>query len=450
MSRLLRVYVWSVAVVGLAVLLAACRWGDIDGVIAASDYLVVDLLFFALLGCLLDMMIIPMAHGGAISAGVAVFYAALLILGPVLASLVAALATVTTDVVLRRNVPVHRTLFNVGHVAMGVLMAGAVYYGLMGGQVRQVHLAVPVDFARILASGGLLLFFEAVVVNLAVALERRVSFRAVFAANTRLVLPMDASLIGIGLLVAILYQHHQALLAGGGRVLVAVTLVVPSGLLYYSSKLYMDMYRVYDKTLRTLGALMEVRLHPCQESAQPTDAAGHGERVAGLAVAIAEEMTLPPEEVQAIRYAGYVHDIGKVGLPTELLSKQGTLTPAEWARRQEHAEIGYQILRPIAFLTKVAGTVRRHHLRYDAIPQVEAQGGRVAVGGRILRVAEHYDNLTHHHGEHSPLHPAAALAGMVRESGTRFDPAPMRAFAHVLSRELTTQAPAAEEPAHAL
>jgi len=449
-SRLLRGYVWAVAIVGLATLTAAARWSGLEGVIGSSDHILLDLLFFALLGCLLDMMIVPMAHGGVVSAGLAVFYAAMLALGPVLAALVALLATVWTDFVVRRKVPLHRVLFNAGHVSLGLLLSGAIYYRLMGGQVNQVELAGLMDYARILASGAALLVFQTAAVNLAVALDRRAPFRPVFAGNIRLALPMDGALIGIGLLVAILYQNQDALLAGGGRVFVAITLLIPSGLLYYSSKLYMDMFRVYDKTLRTLGALMEVRLQQQEDPAQDSEVAGHGERVAALAAGIAEEMVLPPQEIEAIRYAGYLHDIGKVGLPAELLAKRGTLSPRDWARRQEHAEIGYQIIRPIGFLGRVAGIVRYHHLRYDGIPRVEAQGGVVPTGARILRVAEHYDNLTHAHADHTPLSPPAALASMVRESGTRFDPRPVQALARAACREAPAPAAVVEEPAHAL
>ena len=447
MSPLLRVYVWVVAATGLGALLAASLWSDLGGAIRASDHILLDLLFFAILGCLLDMMIVPMAHGGVVSAGLAVFYAALLTLGPVLAALVAVLATIWTDLVVRRDAPRHRALFNVGQVAIGLLLAGAIYYRLLGGQINHVHLATFMDYARILASGAFLLFFQAAVVNLAVALDRRAPFRPVFAGNIRLALPMDSALIGIGVLVAILYQHQRALLAGGGWALVALTLLIPSGLLYYSSKLYVDMSRVYDKTLRTLGALMEVRLQ--QEDSAHADAAGHGERVAALAVAMAEEMVMPPLEIEAIRHAGYLHDIGKVGLPAELLQKHATLSPSEWARRQEHAEIGYQIIRPIAFLSRVAGIVRHHHLRHDASSRVEPQG-QVPLGARLLRVAEHFDNLTHTHGEHSPLPPAAALASMVRESGTRFDPRAMQALARVVCRQAAGASAVVEEPAHAV
>jgi putative nucleotidyltransferase with HDIG domain len=439
-----------VAIVGLLALVFASRFSDLDGVVRSSPHVLLDLLFFAVLGCLLDMMIVPMAHGGAVSAGMAVFYAALLTLGPVLASCVAVLATIWTDLVVRRTVSVHKTLFNVGHVGIGLLLAGAIYYRLMGGQVNHVHLASLMDYARILASGAFLLLFQTAAVNLAVALDRRAPFRPVFAGNMRLALPMDSALVGIGLLVAILYQHQQALLSGGGWAFVALTLLIPSGLLYYSSKLYMDMYRVYDKTLRTLGALMEVRLQQDDESPQAADASGHGERVGNLAVAVAEEMVLPPHEIEAIRYAGYLHDIGKVGLPAELLRKHGTLSPSDWSRRQEHAEIGYQIVRPIVFLSHVSGIIRYHHLRYDAIPRVEAKGGRVPPGARILRVAEHYDNLTHTHADHSALPCAAALASMVRESGTRFDPRALQGLAHIVCREAAGPTAALEEAVHAL
>jgi len=92
---------------------------------------------------------------------------------------------------------------------------------------------------------------------------------------------------------------------------------------------------------------------------------GHQRRVARLAVAIGTEMGLESEQVQAIRMAGLIHDIGKVSVPAEILNKPGRLSDAEFRLIRGHAETGYQILKTIEFPWPLADIVRQHHERLD-------------------------------------------------------------------------------------
>jgi putative nucleotidyltransferase with HDIG domain len=435
MSRTLRIYVWFVSIAGIAAVAVAARFGDLEGLAHASHTVLADVAFFLLMGCLLDMMIVPMARGGAVSAGFAVFYACMLILGPYLAAFVAVLATLWTDVVVRRGIPFYKTLFNVGHSAISILAAGGAYYVLLGGTVVDVRLSNAVDVARIVGSAAVLFGAEVTAVNVAVALERRAPLRSIWLGNARQVVPLDAALAGVGLLVALLYEHRQTLFGGYGWVFIATVVLLPTGLLYYGSRLYMDMYRVYDKTLRTLIALKETRIHASSEAG-----VGHGERVARLAAAAADEAGLSAEEVQAIQYAGYLHDVGKVAVPAQAFAgdEQDQCLNEEQTRKLErHAEIGYDILRPIGFLSRVAALVRYHDRRFDEGPY-GADGGEVPFGSRLLTIAERYDNLTA--SARIPLSPEDAVLRLLEESGSRLDPRAVEAFVRMLAREALVDA----------
>jgi len=445
MPRTLKVYVWLVSAAGLIAVAAAARWGDLEGLTRVSHTVLADALFFLATGCLLDMMIVPMTRGGAVSAGFAVFYACMLILGPYLAALVAVLATLWTDVIVRRGVPFYKTLFNVGHAAISLLLAGATYYLLLGGRVGDVRLTSVVDLARIVGSAAVLFASEITAVNLAVALERKAPVRSVWLGNARLVIPLDAALAGVGLLVAVLYANRQALFGGYGWIFVAGVIVLPTSLLFYGSRLYMDMYRVYDKTLRTLSALMEAKVHGAQQ-----EAIGHGERVARFAAAAAEEMGLSAEQVQAIQYAGYLHDVGKVGVPSQVLDNGHAPAEEQASGVKQHAEIGYEILRGIQFLSHVATLVRYHDRRFDQGPYASGAPTRelIPFGSRLLAVAERYDNLVT--SAPAPLLPEDAMRRLVEEAGSLLDPRAVEAFVRMLAREAVVDGGRCQEALNAI
>lgn len=444
MTRPLKIYVWFMSIAGIVAVAVAANWGSLEGLRNESHGALADLAFFVLMGCLLDMMIVPMARGGSVSAGFAVFYACVLILGPYIAAFVAVLANLWTDVVIRRGVPFYKTLFNVGHSALSILAAGAAYYLLLGGQVAHVRLTGALDVFRLAACAVVLFGCEVTAVNLAVALERRATLRSVWVGNARLVLPLDAALAGVGLLVALLYQYRQMLFGGYGWLFIATVILLPTGLLYYGSRLYMDMYRVYDKTLRTLVALKESKA-----SAEGSgEVVGHGERVATLAVAAADELGLPAEEVRGIQYAGYLHDIGEIAVPTAQGSgaDASSLNDEQVRKLERHAEIGYDILHPITFLEHVAVLVRYHDRRFDDGPY-GADGEEIPIGSRLLAVAERYDELTVN--AQAPLSAEDAMSRLVEEAGTRLDPRAVQAFVHMLGREAIVDPARCAEALHA-
>jgi len=431
MPRNLRRYVVVTCSVGLLAGILAVLFGDFSGVVRGSSSPLADVLFFALLGCLLDMMIVPMARGGAVSAGFAVFFAAVLILGPYLAAFVVLVATCCTDLVLRRQVPLYKTCFNVGHSVLSLLLAGWIYYRGLGGTIGDLQLATPTGLLRVTLTGFVLFLTEVSTVNLAVALERKAPFRSVWLANAAMVLPLDAALAGVGLLVALIFQHRGLLFGGYGRLFSAVVVLIPSLLLFYASKLYADMYRVYDKTLHTLSSLMESKMELDGAQLRHYESAGHGQRVADLAVTLGEDLGLSVEDIQALRYAGYLHDLGKVGVPLQQ-------TPDDTAYLQptdNHAAIGAEILAPISFLSRVARLVQAHHERYDSPePSTAAADPAVVLCSQILQVAEAYESMVAPSHRYAALDPNMAVERIVRDAGSRFQPRVVESLVRSLLR----------------
>jgi PAS domain S-box-containing protein/putative nucleotidyltransferase with HDIG domain len=154
------------------------------------------------------------------------------------------------------------------------------------------------------------------------------------------------------------------------------------------------------------------------------DTAGHQARVSKIAMAMARHMGLPDAAVQAVRIAGIVHDIGKINVPVEILSKPGGLTDVEFALIQNHAELGYEILRPIEFPWPVADLVRQHHERLDGSGYPQGlTDGQILLGSRILAVADTIEAVASDRPYRAALGLDSAL-GVIRDgSGTIFDPA---------------------------
>jgi putative nucleotidyltransferase with HDIG domain len=117
--------------------------------------------------------------------------------------------------------------------------------------------------------------------------------------------------------------------------------------------------------------------------------AGHQHRVSGLAVAIAQEMSLPWEKIEGIRFAGIIHDIGKIAAPVEIMAKPYRLTKSEFQLIKDHPRVGYEMIKDIAFPWPVAHIVLQHHERLDGSGYPEGLvGDAILQEARILAVAD--------------------------------------------------------------
>jgi len=134
--------------------------------------------------------------------------------------------------------------------------------------------------------------------------------------------------------------------------------------------------------------------------------AGHENRVADIAVAIGTEMGWPEERLHGLRVAAQVHDIGKISIPAEILTKPTQLTAGEWALIREHPETGYTILKDIPFAWPIAEIVREHHERLDGSGYpLGLKGDAILPEAKILAVADMVEAM----GSHRPYRPAIKM-----------------------------------------
>ncbi|MCH8949612.1 MAG: HD-GYP domain-containing protein, partial [Chloroflexi bacterium] len=131
----------------------------------------------------------------------------------------------------------------------------------------------------------------------------------------------------------------------------------------------------------------------------------------------------------AIRRGALLHDVGKIGVPDQILHKPGPLTPEEWDKMKRHPMIGYDMLRDISFLSEAATIVRCHHERFDGkgYPRGLA-GDEIPLGARIFSAADAFDAMTSDRTYRKALRPEAARDEIIRHSGTQFDPQVVQAF----------------------
>ena len=150
---------------------------------------------------------------------------------------------------------------------------------------------------------------------------------------------------------------------------------------------------------------------------------GHQQRVADLAVAIAREMGLPEEQIRGIHLAGVIHDLGKIQVPAEILSKPGRLSPAEFELIKNHPQTGYEVLKDIKFPWPIAQIVLQHHERLDGSGYPQGlKGDQIMLEARILIVADVVEAMSSHRPYRPGLGLSHALEELRRNRGRFYDP----------------------------
>ena len=163
---------------------------------------------------------------------------------------------------------------------------------------------------------------------------------------------------------------------------------------------------------------------------------GHSDRVSRGSVMIAREIGMRGDRVEAIRYAGMLHDVGKLGVPTKVLQKTGKLTEEEYAAIQLHPMRGLDIVREIGFLDEALAGIMHHHERIDGrgYPMGLA-GDEIPEFARVLAVADAFDSMTSTRSYRGARPVDEAIEELRKWSGTQFDPAFVDAFVAALKRE---------------
>ena len=160
---------------------------------------------------------------------------------------------------------------------------------------------------------------------------------------------------------------------------------------------------------------------------------GHSERVRVFADMIADEMKLPAADRARLRWASLLHDIGKLLVPSEILTKPSALNSTEFDAVRKHPEEGARLIGPLrSWLGEWADAVEHHHERWDGFGYPNRLAGdRISLAGRIVAVADSYEVMTAVRPYRKPIGVAAAREELVKCSGAQFDPVVVRAFLNI-------------------
>jgi PAS domain S-box-containing protein len=185
--------------------------------------------------------------------------------------------------------------------------------------------------------------------------------------------------------------------------------------------------RALEETVAAMGTVVEMR---------DPYTAGHERRVTELAVAMAHKLTLEEKLVKALRLASDVHDIGKIAVPAEILSKPGRLSATEFEIIKTHPQVGYDILKSIEFESPIALTVLAHHERLDGSGYpLGLSGSDIGIESRVLAVADVVEAMASHRPYRQALGIDAALEEVRRARGVLYDPDAVDACVAVIKEE---------------
>jgi putative nucleotidyltransferase with HDIG domain len=203
--------------------------------------------------------------------------------------------------------------------------------------------------------------------------------------------------------------------------------------------------RTYDTTLQALSNALDVR---------DSETEGHSRRVVEYMELIIEQLPVAPDHLATLRRGALLHDIGKIGVPDNVLRKPAALSDAEWVIMKRHPEHGARIISQIPFLQDVSRIVRHHHERWDGKGYPDGIAGEaIPFGARIFAVADSFDAMTSDRPYRRAMSVKDARIEVARCRGTQFDPTVVDAFVGVPVERLDAvadDAPHTHPRAHAV
>jgi putative nucleotidyltransferase with HDIG domain len=352
-----------------------------------------------------------------ISPSSAVSLAAVVLVGPVGAAVVGFASCLTI-----RRLSLVKRCFNGAQFALAAFAAGHVYL-MLGGTVGE---PAQEDFPAVVFPYVAAVLTHTLVNSLLIGLlmwtlgavreSRGGRFR------WRPFLAVELSSIGyqmLGLAIAAVW--------GGVGLIAPLLVLLPLFIARWTFAQQSGEARAHEATLATLCQAVETKDYYTR---------GHSMRVGEGAAMIARELGMPAERVQKIRYAGMLHDIGKLGVPTKVLQKTGKLTDDEYAAIKLHPTRGYEIVREISFLDEALAGIRHHHERLDGRGYpMGLVGMEIPESARVISVADVFDCLTSTRSYRQAWSVEDAIAELRRCAGTQFDPRMVEALVRAVERD---------------
>lgn len=346
---------------------------------------------------------------GRVSVSFSITYAALIAFPPTQAALVAGVAVILSNLVSGKSLNIW--LFNGSQLFLSTWVAGHVWgaasLGLGPDILLPAH-AIPMALPAIA-------YFLAntTLVSASIGLAYCLRVTDVWTDNVRWSIPNFLILWALGMLLTVLYRSSAGMAA-------VLLLWLPLVVMRFSFQQYVELKEAHVATIQSLAAALD---------AKDPFTRGHSERVAELAARTARQYDMRESEVEAIHYAGLLHDIGKIGIRDAILNKDGPLTDEEFARIKMHPILGADIVKPAAFFEGICEMIRHHHERYDGKGYPDGlQGEAIPLGARILCVVDAFDAMVKERPYRAAFTIERAFAELQAGRGKQFDPQVVDAF----------------------
>jgi len=305
----------------------------------------------------------------------------------------------------------HQVLFNLGSMAITIATAGAVYHSptLLLGQLEPA--------LRLLVTATVFFGMNTFPVAGAIALTEHKSLRQVWRECYIWSFPyylLGAVIAGAAGAVSRHYGWQSALLAVPVVYLIYRSYYLYLGRMEDEKKHAEEMASLHLRTIEALALAIEAKDHTTHD---------HLQRVQVYAVEIGKELCLSETQLEALRAAAVLHDIGKLAVPEHIISKPGKLTREEFDKMKIHPVVGAEILERVRFPYPVTPIVRSHHERWDGTGYPDGlKGDQIPIGARVLAAVDCLDALASHRQYRRALPLDEAMQKVAAESGLGFDP----------------------------
>ncbi|MGX9884072.1 HD-GYP domain-containing protein [Streptomyces sp. NPDC002276] len=324
-----------------------------------------------------------------------------------------------------------RRSWRAAQLALAVWAAGRVHWALGG---RNAVVASDFPYALLPALAAVLAFclvltvLDGGILALAERMPLRRAWRGLF---LRSLAPIGVHGLA-GLMMAVLWRSPYGPVA-------ALLVLLPMGVSWWVFAQYHREHAAHQATIRALVQAVDIKDGYTR---------GHSERVGQASMMIARELGMDDSRVEVLRFAGILHDVGKLGVPTRLLRKDGPLTPEERRVIELHPEYGHEIVRGIGFLGEARAAVLHHHERLDGSGYPYGLlGSQIPESARVVAVADAFDAMTSTRSYRRARPVPAALAELERCAGAQFDPRMVAALMLALGKYGWRPTVTADEPA---
>jgi hypothetical protein len=342
--------------------------------------------------------------------------AAVVLLGPVGAALVGAVSVLS----VRRKLQLAERVFNGGMSAVSGFAAGQTFVALGG----HIGLPRPDDFPAIVWPFAAAAAAH-VIVNLGLMwgvlqLTRSDGPRRIqMESSVPLLLASDLGYAALGLVIAALWTVMGPF--------AAALVLVPLFVARWAMGQFAEQRRAYGATMEALCQAVETKDYYTR---------GHSERVSRGSGMIARQIGMHADRTEAIMFAGMLHDVGKLGVPTKVLQKTGPLTEEEFAAIQLHPLRGLEIVREIGFLNEALAGIMHHHEKIDGTGYpMGFAGDEIPEFARVIAVADAFDSMTSTRSYREARRMTEAIEELRKGAGSQFDPVMVEAFIAALHRE---------------